>query len=58
MLMFTRGYAKHPRTQSVYSQGFAVGHVRRYGCVYLWLQRVPMWIKVDSITLNLNRYIP
>ena len=28
--MFTRGYAKHPCTQHVYSQGFAVGRVERY----------------------------
>ena len=28
--MFTRGYAKHPCTQHVYSQGFAVDRVERY----------------------------
>jgi len=28
--MFTWGYAKHPYTQHVYSQGFAVGAIRRY----------------------------
>ena len=31
--MFTRGYAKHPCTQHVYSQGFAVDRVERYGCI-------------------------
>ena len=28
--MFTRGYAKHPCTQSVCTLGFAVGPSRRY----------------------------
>ena len=31
--MFTRGYAKHPCTQHVYSQGFAVARARPYGRV-------------------------
>ena len=36
--MFTRGYAKHPCTQHVYSQGFAVGRVENYRCVPIRLQ--------------------
>jgi len=30
--MFTRGHAKHPCTQHVYSQGFAVRPIHVYPC--------------------------
>ena len=33
LLMFTWGYAKHPCTQLVCTQGFAVGRVERYRCI-------------------------
>ena len=33
--MFTRGYAKHPCTQHVYSQGFAVDRVERYPSTHI-----------------------
>ena len=31
--MFTRGYAKHPCTRLDCIRGFAVGRIRRYGCI-------------------------
>lgn len=30
--IYSRGYAKHPCTQSACCQGFAVGPSQRYGC--------------------------
>ena len=32
LLMFTRGYGKHPCERLVCSQGFAVGRIRAYPC--------------------------
>ena len=40
--MFTRGYAKHPCTQHVYSQGFAVDRVERYPRCRIGLQGGPL----------------
>ena len=41
--MFTRGYAKHPCTQHVYSQGFAVDRVERYRCGCIETRGAPLY---------------
>jgi hypothetical protein len=42
--MFTRGHAKHPCTQHVYSQGFAVRPIRRYPWSRIHTRGVPLHI--------------
>ena len=51
--MSTRDYAKHPCTQVVRSQGFAVGHIHRYPSKALAQSRsnntfIGLSIRIDS----------
>ena len=55
--MFTRGYAKHPCTQHVYSQGFAVDRVERYRRERRCLRGGPLCILLFETSVSSERLL-
>ena len=50
--MITRGYAKHPCTQSVCTLGFAVRPIRPYPLLRIRMNGVSMSLVMETVEIN------